>query len=398
MTLDGKRLFAVRVALLQDFLEARGLDGVLLTRPDNFAMATGGKRNYVYRASDAGANALLAMADGSAFFVGDTIERPRLEAEELAGLDCGYLDYLWFAGDPASRAAEAFPRARLASDDGSLGENVHAALAPLRAALTETELEKYRRLGALAAEAMTAALAAITPGMTEADAAAALIAEGARRRCHVPVALTAADERIARYRHPLPSEAGLLEGGGERRIDRYVMVVGCFLREGLVASITRFKQVDETPPGIAEAYARICGVDALMQEATAEASKLGEVFAACQAAYARLGFDAEEWHKHHQGGATGYAGRTCKGRPGERFAVLDAHWEQAIGERLGERVRFGQAFAWNPSGPGVKSEDTFVLWPDRRTEIVTGTPALPPVDLAAVLGRGTASVKSGMAR
>jgi Xaa-Pro aminopeptidase len=390
-------LFRVRIALIQAFLDDHGYDGVLLNRPDNYAMATGGKRSYIWVATDAGANALFVTRDGKAHFVGNTIEKPRQMDEELSALGCGVCDYLWFDNSPAGAVKRSFS-GNLVSDDGSLGMNVHGAMAVLRALLTPVELEKYRRLGALGAEAMLATLDAIAPGMAEADIAARLVAEGAKRRCLVPVALVAADARIAKYRHPLPTEAPLVCGSlAERAIERYVMVVGCFMREGLVASMTRFKRVSDLPEGIADAYGRVCGVDALMQEATEPSKTLGDVFAACQAAYVTMGFPANEWHNHHQGGATGYAGRTCKGAPGETFPVLAAGWADKVKRIAGIDTEFGAAFAWNPSAVGVKSEDTFILLPDGKKEIVTATPGLPQVDLEKVLGRKTGVVKSGIA-
>lgn len=387
-------LFEARIALVQAFLRQNGYDGVLLSRADNFAMATGGRRNYVWVAGDLGANALFVGRDGHPHFVGNTIEQPRIMAEELHGLRCGIHKFLWFEDTPANVARRAF-RGTLVSDDGSLGENVHGKLAYLRALLTEAEIEKYRRLGRLAAEAMTATLRSIVKESTEADIAATLIAEGAKRRCIVPVALVAADARIAHFRHPLPTQTRLLGGGlAENTVRRYAMVVGCFLREGLVVSLTRFKRVGELPSGIADAYRRICAVDALAQEGTEPGRTLGEVFDVCRNAYTDLGFPTDEWHNHHQGGATGYAGRTCKGAPGERFPILDTAWSARVKEILGREIPFGHAFAWNPSAVGVKSEDTFILNPDGSKEIVTLTPALPPVDLERVLGRRTSVVKS----
>lgn len=391
-------LFQVRIALIQAFLLDHGYDGILLSRVDNYAMATGGKRNYIWVATDAGASALFVTKDGKAYFVGNTIEMPRQSDEELATLRCGVLKHLWFEGSPAEVIRREFA-GNLVSDDGSLGENVNGALGVLRAMLTPIELEKYRRLGKRAADAMTATINAIEPGMAEADIAARLVAEGAKRRCLMPVALVAADERIARYRHPLPTEAPLVSGPlAERKVKGYVMVVGCFMKEGLVASITRFRRVGGLPEGIPERFAKICGVDALMQEATAPGKTLGDVFAACQQAYVDMGFPENEWHNHHQGGATGYAGRTCKGAPGETFPVADdGAWAKRVKEISGIDVAFGAAFAWNPSGVGVKSEDTFILLPDGSKEIITATPHLPQVDMAKVLGRATAVVKSDIA-
>jgi len=392
------KLFEVRKALVRAFLRERGLDGLLVTRSDNYAMATGGKRNYVYGASDYGASALYIGVDGRAFFVGTNIEETRQMAEELGPLGCGSLSFPWFGGSHADRVRRAFG-GHIVSDDGSLGENVNDDLAYLRSLLTPVEMEKYRRLGALAAEAMTATVQAVTPGMAEAGIAARLVCEGVRRRCQVPVALVAADERIAQFRHPLPTEAPLVTGSlAERGVRGYVMVVGCFLREGLVASITRFARVGDVAATVPDAYARVCAVDAVMQEATAPGKSLGDVFAACQGAYTLYGFPANEWHNHHQGGAAGYAGRSCKGAPGERFPVLGGErYSAEVRALTGIDVEFGQAYAWNPSAVGVKSEDTFLIGPDGTREIVTRTPSLPPVDLERVLGRPTEVVKSGMA-
>jgi len=390
-------LFQVRIALIQAFLQDHGYDGILLSRVDNFAMATGGKRNYIWVATDIGANSLYVPREGRAYLVGNTIEFPRQMDEELATLDCEVCKFLWFDETPVDAVRKKF-QGNLVSDDGSLGENVHAELGVLRALLTPLELEKYRRLGRLAAEAMVETLNAIKPGVTETAIAARLVAEGARRKCLVPVALVAADGRIAKYRHPLPTEGPLISGSlVEQAVKGYVMVVGCFMREGLVISLTRFKRVGGIPEHIPDAYARICAVDALMQEATEPGKTLGDVFAVCQKAYGDLGFPPNEWHNHHQGGATGYAGRTCKGAPGEPFPVLAEGWERRVKDLCGADVRFGAAFAWNPSAPGVKSEDTFILLPDGSKEIVTATPQLPRIDLAAVLGRETKVVKSGMA-
>jgi len=391
-------LFRVRIALVQAFLRDNQYDGVLISRVDNFAMATGGKRNYVYIMGDIGVCSLFVTAGGDVYYVSNNIEEARVMEEELAGFGCKIRRFLWFETSAAEVVQREF-RGNFVSDDGSLGKNVHDEMAYVRSLLTPDELEKYRRLGKLAAEAMTAAVKSVEPGMPEWDIAARLVAEGTERRCLVPVSLIAADERIAKYRHPIPTEQPLLRGeNSERPVRRYVMIVGCFWKEGLVASITRFRQVGDIPPSIHDAYARVAGVDALMQEASEPGKTLGDVFSVCQAAYARLGFPANEWHNHHQGGTAGYAGRTCKATPGERFPILEPGWSERVKDISDISVEFGQAFAWNPSAVGVKSEDTFILMPDGRKEIVTTTPTLPRVDLEAVLGRKTTVTKSGIAR
>jgi hypothetical protein len=41
-------LFPIRVALIKAFLNENNYEGILLSRVDDFAMATGGRRNYIY--------------------------------------------------------------------------------------------------------------------------------------------------------------------------------------------------------------------------------------------------------------------------------------------------------------------------------------------------------------
>lgn len=386
-------LFSIRVQLVQHLLQQHRWDGILLNRTDNFAMATGGRRNYVSTQSDLGACGLFVPADGAVHYAGNAIEATRVMDEELASPACNAAPFRWFDESAADWCRERFS-GNLVSDDGSLGENVHGALAPLRSILLHEECDKYRALGRLAGEAMEATLRTVEAGTPEHEIGARLVYEGQQRGCLVPVSLIAADDRILRYRHPLPTLPGSQHA---RTVQRYVMVVAGMIREGLVVSLTRFKQVDDLDPAITDAYGRICAVDACMQEATQPGETLGGVFEACQQAYTTYGFAENEWHNHHQGGSTGYSGRTCKATPGEPFPCLDTDYTRTLRDALGLDLPMSAAFAWNPSAPGVKSEDTFLLHEDGTQEIITTTPNLPKVDLGHELDRSTHVVKSAMA-
>lgn len=386
-------LLESRITLLQELLQRNGWRGILLNRIDNFAMATGGARNYVSTQADLGACGIFIEEDGTLHYAGNSIESTRVMDEELASPTCMANPFLWFEDSPASWCRKNFD-GTLVSDDGSLGENVDGQLAGLRSVLLPAECDTYRRLGADAAKAMETTLRTIKAGMSETEISARLIYEGQRLGCRVSVSLVAADDRIARYRHPLPTLPG---SPHERHVKRYVMVVGGIQRDGLVVSLTRFKAVDTLPDGIAPSYTRICAVDVRMQQATRPDQQLGDVFTACQRAYSEFGFEENEWHNHHQGGSTGYAGRTSKGAPGVTFPCLDQRWVAIAREKLGADIAVSSAFAWNPSAPGVKSEDTFLLHEDGRQEIISLTAALPTEDLTSTLGESTDIVKAAMA-
>jgi Xaa-Pro dipeptidase len=80
-----------------------------------------------------------------------------------------------------------------------------------------------------------------------------------------------------------------------------------------------------------------------MRDATQPGRTVGDVFDDCCRFYAEAGFP-DGWRHHHQGGLTGYRSRELIAMPGTALVIEP-----------------GQAFAWNPSLPGAKAEETFVL-------------------------------------
>jgi hypothetical protein len=78
-----------------------------------------------------------------------------------------------------------------------------------------------------------------------------------------------------------------------------------------------------------------------------------------------------EWHRHHQGGLTGYGGREVFGMPHEPT-----------------RTPPSAAVAWSPSiTGGAKSEDTALLTAD-GPEVATRTPELADVEVQGLYRPG----------
>ncbi len=392
--------------LFQSFLLERDAGGILLSKRSNFACLTVGGRNYVNTASEMGASSVLLTAKGEMAYVGNNIEQPRMMDEELADFGLQARSFFWY--EAVDKALSAFSHLTLVSDDGSAGENVHNYLDYVRSLLTDVEVEKYRRLGGIAAQCMTEVCAGIKKGMSEQEIGAQVVCGASRKGIAVPVVLVAADNRVAKYRHPLPTENSLLAGepdAQQKRVEKYVMVVGCFEKEGLVVSLTRFKAVSDLDEEILERYRRIACVDADIMAATKPGVTLGDVLEEAQRAYQRHGFTPKsadpltvgEWQNHHQGGLTGYGSRTIKAVPRDPTEILSPHYPGRLKEYFGVEASFAQAFAWNPSAPGVKSEDTFILFDDGSKEILTRTPQFPNVDLSGSSAEGDPDViKSGI--
>jgi len=150
-----------------------------------------------------------------------------------------------------------------------------------------------------------------------------------------PVLVATSEGRMNLYRHPIP-HGGVL--------GRRTMLVVCAERGGLYANLTRILDFEEPDP---ETARRQKACDAILRRMKEEATRrdytLAEALAECRRFYAEEGFP-DGWRDHHQGGMTGYASREVVATPETR-----------------QRIEAGQAFAWNPSLPGAKAEETFIL-------------------------------------
>ena len=341
MTAQDRRQPIVRQRLdaIRGILDERGASGALLSTRRNFAWATVGGQNHVVLATEAGVAGLL-VTRGEAVVLTAVNEAPRIADEEVGDLSLEVRPLPWHDDAAMTHEAERLAGPNLL-DDAALEES----LLPLRCALAEPETDRMRWLAGRMTAAAGTALSAVRPGMTEhelaANAAHALAVEGVRS----PVLLAAADDRIERYRHPLPSV---------RRIERRVMLVIVAERWGLHVAVTRFAELQPLEQDLARRMAVAGAVHEAMVDATRPGRTLGDVVAAGQAAYAEGGYP-DEWRLHHQGGIIGYQGRERIGVPGDGMAI-----------------RAGMAFAWNPSVAGAKAEETVLLHVDGPEVLTAG--------------------------
>ena len=335
-------------AKLVEWLRAQKLAGVLIRRNENVAWLTGGAVELrVLTPCETGVASLLVTAEGKRYYFTTENEAPRLHDEEFGALDFEPVLFPWWADDTNAAAA------KLAG--GAVGSDTPGAgltpvnIYPLRAALSETEIARYRWLGTETAAATVEALNQVEPGLSEYDLEA-LTAAGLLRRGILPsVALYAVDERIYKYKHAVPRGA---------RLKQYAMLNLCSRKWGLAISITRFLHFGALPEELDLRFKAAAQVNAALLNATRVGATSAGLFKVAQAAYAAQGFPGEE-RFHHQGGPTGY---------GEREWVTTPQGTEAVVNN--------QAFAWNPSIRGGKVEDT-VLLRDGKIENLTPTPELP---------------------
>lgn len=342
---------------VREMMEQKGLDALLVRGVSNFAWLTDGASNYVSVNSGDG-NTWLLLTPEAKYVLCNNIEATRLQAEEdLESQGCQYEITPWHAAD---NVVDRLTRGMKLGVDGPYGDamNVAGELAKWRCLLLKGEQDLLRRIAADAGEAMQAAALQAKPGMTEHEIAGVLARE-VRSRGMVPIVnLVGVDQRIWKHRHPLPTNLAM---------ERYAMLIVGARYRGLVGAVTRMVHYGPLPDEVRRRQEAVAQVDGALIAATRPGANVADILQVAVDAYARVGFP-DEWQYHHQGGAIGYEAREFKATP-----------------QSTEIVQLGQAYAWNPSIAGAKSEDT-ILVTESGNDILTAVGDWPtiPVEVDGV--------------
>jgi antitoxin VapB len=337
--------FETKQSHMHALLVKHQLDALLLNRVSSFAWATCGVGDsHINTASSNGVASLLITRDAR-YLITNNIEAPRFEREhQLAAQGWEFSVTPWYRANALDELARG---KKFGADEAFAGAtDLSAEVSNLRANLLPEEGERFRALGKLCAGAMDAAIRAVNPGLSEFEIAALLAQETQARGVEPIVTLIATDERIFNFRHPIPVA---------KNLEKYAMLVLCGRKWGLVCSLTRLAHFGKLPDELRAKENACAAIDAAMIAATRPNKTLGEIFQRTTEAYKNAGF-ADEWQLHHQGGLAGYEPREIVATPSSAATVS-----------------IGQAFAWNPSITGVKSEDT-ILVGENGNEILTAIP------------------------
>ncbi len=315
---------------LQQWMSQHGHDALLLKKARNVSWITAGAEPIIDPRNEVGVFGVAVTADSLALLT-NNIEHERLKDEE---------DLYALGFEPEiSGWHEAADDDTLSDDDPS----VEDALQAMRSVLTEGERTRLRALGRAAADAVESTLRTARPGVSEYELSARLAVKCIEWGGEPVVNMTAFDERITNYRHPLSTDNTLKETA---------MQVLCMAKGGLIVALTRMVHLGPIDWELDRKMIDVAIVDATAIANSRPGRTLGSVFEAIQDAYATHDVP-DQWKNHHQGGLIGYKTR-------EKLAVPK---EPTV-------LRAGYALAWNPSIVGVKSEDTIII-DDDGFEVVT---------------------------
>lgn len=339
---------------VREIIQSKGFMGVLLKRQANFSWMTGGGLNLVGITTEVGATSLL-ITKNEKYVISNNIEAPRMIQEE--GLEAqGFIvkTYPWYEDQEASIVKGLVNEGPLGSDVPFPGAvTATEEITRLRYSFTPEEVDRYRWLGERASMALERTLQETRKGEKESEVVGRLCEELWKDRIDPVTLMAAADERVSQFRHPIPSE---------KSVDRYLMVSVNARKWGLIVSLTRFVHFGKLPTELKGRYLANVFIDCIFMATTRPGTPARQVLQRGIEAYREKGFP-EEWKFHHQGGSIGYTGRDYR---------TNLNTQDIIQEN--------QAFTWNPSLRGTKSEDT-ILASSKGLEIITRPMSYPTLSM-----------------
>ena len=339
---------------VKGFLDAKGFKALLLKRQANFSWLTCGGLNLVGITTELGATSLLITGQEK-FLISNNIEAPRMVEEEALEQQ-GFIvkTYPWYEDREAATVKELVGDGQLGSDVPFPGAvAVSEEIARLRYSFTTEEVNRYRWLGETASKALEQTLMETRKGEKESEVVGRLCSNLWKDRIDPVTLMVAADHRVSRFRHPIPTE---------KSIEKYLMVSVNARKWGLIVSFTRFVHFGKVPDELKEKYLANVIIDCTFMAATLPGLPAREVLQRGIDAYREKGF-SEEWKLHHQGGSIGYTGRDYR----TTFNTK-------------EIIQENQAFTWNPSITGTKSEDT-ILATSKGPKMITRPILFPELSI-----------------
>lgn len=326
---------SIKVMRLQEFMKSKGLKGVLLKKQPNFSWLTAGGYNMVGIASEMGVTSLL-VTENERYIIANRIEMRRMMVEEgLESLGFKPLEFEWFEDREAELVKNCAGDLSCVGCDAGFGEtrNMDGEIKKLRYSLTDGEIERYLFLGKKLSAAIEKVALGVKPGDLECEIAGRIGTELWKDRIDPTGIMVAADERVYTYRHPIPTT---------KMVKRYVMLCCNARYKGLITTITRIVHFGRPMPALEKQFGCNMDIENRMIAATKPGASVSVPFEKCLAAYREFGYP-EEWKLHHQGGAMGYYARDIKVTSESKDIILP-----------------NQAFCWNPSISGTKTEDGFI--------------------------------------
>lgn len=339
--------FEYKLRLLRSLMTDQGIASLQITSVVNFAWLTGGGRAFVNIANEnACGKILVTLTD--AFVLTTNNEVNRLQTEELADFGLRAIIYPWYESLTNDLLLQAGLTLPIVTD-----RELEPELSLLRSQLTDREAQLIKKLGQESAAVVETACRELSVGDKECEIAGR-ISNGFWAAGMEPLVLNiAADERAFTVRHPIPTTKALRE---------HLAISVCVKKWGLNVTFTRIVHFGSLSDELRNKHLAAVEIEARAIAQTCPDTLVQAIFEDMLKTYHRTGFP-DEWRQHPIGGLIGYQPREFDVNPQSR-----------------QILRANQAFVWNPTIAGTKSEDTLLIGTD-QTDIITRTGRFPELDV-----------------
>jgi antitoxin VapB len=347
------------------FLEREGLDALVIGRQDNFAWITAGGDSRVITTSEMGFGYLILTKDRK-WLVSHSMDGQRFIEEQAPDQGYELVTSYWHQASPEQKVLSLTRGMAVGADFALQGARHYGPeLVDLHYPLTDLDLERCRWIGRTAGKILSKVAHDLEPGVTEQEVAAQLLYEYALEGLTIDVLIIGFDQRISRYRHPMPTGNVL---------QRYALLHPAARRWGLHANVTRLVHFGEPPSNIRRAMDGVATIGAHVAAMLAPGVAFADILTEQIGLYRKLGYSGE-WMYHFQGGITGYtlADPTRCTDPDARVVECQAYdyFITITGAKFEEFMLLTE--------DGVEFASLGPNWPKRTVETPNGNLAVPDV-------------------
>jgi antitoxin VapB len=352
---------------LKKALTLSGHDSLIITRRANIAWLSGGGLAVSDRMSPY-SPVYLVFTPHRKYAVGYTMDLPRTMDEELAGLAYEGVSLPTFGKTPGEAALD-LSQGRTAADADFLGvDDIDDAIIDLYLPYTTEEVARYRAIAEESARILTELASWAQPGMTERQVFARMWERYLENNFEGMFMFVGADERIEKYRHPVPSD---------KKIQDAVLLAPTGVKHGLATLSTRMVYFKQPPPEIRERFESVAAMQATMIRETRPGVRHNDLLQTIFRMYREFGHEGEMYN-HFHGGPTNYRGSF-----------------PAPMQDPAATVQVNSSFAYYLTLTGVKSED-LLLVKDHGTSIASLDPDWPTLSIRS--GEETISIPDILVR
>lgn len=333
-------------------LDAQGYDSIIITRRDQYAWITGGVDAVSSRVSPT-SPVFLVMTPSRRYAVGYTMDLPYAMDAGLDALNYEPVPLAAFGPAP-DETALSLGSGRIAADADLPGTtNEYDLLVSLHEPLTPAEMTRYREMAVDGAEILNNIAHWVQPGMTERQVLAYMWRLYLERGFEGHYMFAGADERIKKYRHPVPGDALIKDA---------ILIAPAVVRSGLLLACSRLIYFKEPSADIRRRFQAVATMQAAMVTGLRPGAPLIGLRNTFMSLFEELGF-AEERTNHFHGGPIGY---------------WNSYAERMRGDEL---VKSQTAYTFYFTVAGVKSEE-LILVDEQGATIVSADPEWPLLSIA----------------